>query len=179
MGKPAADMKPEDPLHCTVCKTEGQRCYITRRAPLKHPSKSNAVSLTYLRGKCLYQIKRGKRFLLWTKTGIVNRWIGRQIPKKAQPPLCFSSRLLNVFSIRYRINDDLNSVLRLSSFISRRPTAVHRPDQFFLIGVEKPCYASDGFKESITNSLISTPALTHLNQFLTYCPMRLTVAPCS
>ena len=61
----------------TVCKTEGQRCYITRRAPLKHPSKSNAVSLTYLRGKCLYQIKRGKRFLLWTKTGIVNRWIGR------------------------------------------------------------------------------------------------------
>jgi hypothetical protein len=28
-------------------------------------------------------------------------------------------------------------------------------------------------------TLISTPDITHLHQFLTYCPMRLTVAPCS
>ena len=37
----------------------------------------------------------------------------------------------------------------------------------------------DGRKQSIDTWLISTPALTHLHQFLTYCPMRLTVAPCS
>jgi hypothetical protein len=31
----------------------------------------------------------------------------------------------------------------------------------------------------VFTTLISTPALTHLHQALTYCPMRLTVAPCS
>jgi hypothetical protein len=32
-------------------------------------------------------------------------------------------------------------------------------------------------KQSIDTCLISTPALTHLHQFLTYNPMRLSVAP--
>ena len=31
----------------------------------------------------------------------------------------------------------------------------------------------------VFTNLNSTPALTHLHQFLTYCPMRLTDAPCS
>ena len=39
---------------------------------------------------------------------------------------------------------------------------------------------SDGSREESTSRVLwITPALTHLYQFLTYCPMRLTVAPCS